>query len=38
MDPLAPVHHTLVTTALDICSDVWFESWWALVSPILDFT
>ena len=38
-NPLASMHHTLGTTALGICSgDVWFESWWALVYPILDFT
>lgn len=39
MDPLASVHHILGTTALDVCSgDVRFESWWALVYPVLDFT
>jgi len=39
MNRLASVHCTLGTTALDVCSgDVWFESWWALVYSILDFT
>jgi len=33
-DPLASMHHTLGTTALEVCSgDVWFESWWVLAIP-----